>query len=179
MTRARNMKKRICNVQPQIDQEIGRITGMISKSPNNPIRIPSIRRRHWEMMNKYVGVLRIEEGLKSMLKEIERTKTDELPNIMIKDKSHYYNYEVKDALEIPFRLTVEELAARAAEMRKESRGSHFRDDYPKRNDKEWLKNIVFYKEDGEIISEYRDVKMSIMKLEEMPDYYATSDSPWH
>lgn len=177
-SRARDMKKREFNVQSQVDQEIRRITDMISKSPKNPIRIPPLRRRHWEMMNKFIGVLRNEEGIKTMLEEIECTKTEELPNIMIKDKSHCYNYEVKDALEIPFRLTVEELAARAAEMRKESRGSHFRDDYPKRNDKEWLKNIVFYKKDGDIVSEYRDVKMSVMKLDELPDY-AASDSPWH
>ena len=63
-------------------------------------------------------------------------------------------------------------------MRKESRGSHYRDDYPTRNDKEWLKNIVFHMADNELQLETREVVQSVLRLEELPDY-ASSDSPWH
>ena len=80
----------------------------------------------------------------TMLKEIKRAETEDLPNLTVKDKSHIYNYELRDALEIPFRLTIEKMATQAALARQESRGSHYREDFTKRNDRDWLKNIVFY-----------------------------------
>jgi len=175
---ARNSNNGQRDFASQIDHELRQIEDLVSRTPNKPIMIPPLRRRHYEMMDKYVGVLRIDEGLKIMLKEIDRTRKEELPHLMIKDKSRRYNFELRDALEVPFRLTVQELATRAAEMRKESRGAHFRDDYPKRNDKLWLKNIVFFKKDDAIVSEVTDIDMAVMKIEELTDY-AASDSPWH
>ena len=129
-------------------------------------------------MDKYVGVLRTEEGLKLMLDEIERCNRDDLPNLTVRDKCRCYNFELRDALEMHLRLSIESMSTRAALMRTESRGSHFRDDFPKRNDRQWLKNIVFYRDNDQIVSEIRDVEMPIMKIDELPAY-ATMDSPWH
>jgi hypothetical protein len=42
----------------------------------------------------------------------------------------------------------------------------------------WLKNIVFYKKDGRLERETREVSQSVVALEDLPDY-AASDSPWH
>ena len=72
-------------------------------------------------MDRYAGVLRTEEGIDRMLEEIEKTRTEEMPNLMMRDKTRAYNYELRDALEMPFRLDVEEMAATAAGIRKESR----------------------------------------------------------
>ena len=162
----------------QVDDEIRRISDIASRSPAQPVRVPPLRRKHFEMMDRYVGVLRTDEGIKEMLKEIERAKRDDLPNLAIRDKSHSYNFELRDALEMHLRLEVEEIAARAALMRTESRGSHFRDDYPKRNDDQWLKNIVFSKQDGHTVSDSREAEMSVMHISELPAY-ASTDSPWH
>jgi len=176
--RARRAERGHSNVQEQIDQEVARIAELASRSPDHPVRVPPLRRKHFEMMDRYVGVLRTEEGLQKMSAEILRCTAEDLPKLTIRDKSRIYNFELRDALEMHFRLMVESLSTRAALMREESRGCHFRDDYPTRNDEKWLKNIIFAKKDGEIICDIRTVEMPIIEMKEIPEY-AASDSPWH
>jgi len=162
----------------KVETEIKRICDIADRTPRNPVRVPTVRRKHYEMMDRYVGVLRTKEGLETMLEEIERCFREDLSELMVQDKCRLYNFELRDALEMNFRLIVELLSTRAALMRTESRGSHFRDDYPERNDANWLKNIVFRRENGEIVSEIREVKMPILKISDLPDY-ASMNSPWH
>ncbi|MFH0845676.1 MAG: FAD-binding protein [Pseudomonadota bacterium] len=169
--------------QPLIDQqvrgEMKRVTDLFSDTgKGSPVMVPPLRRKHWEMMDAHMGVLRTEEGMKIMLKEIERAEREDLPNLIVKDKSRIYNYGLRDALEMPFRLSVEKMSTSAALRRTESRGSHYREDFPKRNDEEWLKNIVFYKKNREMVMEIRDVKESVIRLLDLPEY-AASDTPWH
>lgn len=165
-------------VAGQLAEERKRIFSLTDKAPDKPLTVPSLRRKHVEMMDKHMGVLRTEDGMKLMLEEVERAKREDIPNIVVRSKNHIFNFELRDALEMLLRIQIEEMATRAALMRKESRASHYREDYPTRNDKEWLKNIVFFKRDGELKWEIRDVEFPIVKLENLPEY-AASDSPWH
>ncbi len=159
-------------------EEVDRISGLMARRPDDPITTPPLRRKHIEMMDKYMGVLRTEEGMRIMQEEVARAKEKDLPRLIVKNQSKVYNYELRDALEMFFRIDVEEMAITAALMRTESRGGHYREDYPVRNDKEWLKNIIFRKKNGELLFELRDVAMPIVKLSDLPEY-ANSDSPWH
>jgi len=160
-----------------INQEIRRIA-RFGEPNKRSVRLPELRRKHIEMMDQHMGVIRNAEGMQIMLKEIERAREEDLPYLSINDTGLLYNYALRDALEMPFRLTVEEMSTRAAMLRKESRGSHYRDDFPTRNDKKWLKNIIFWKENGELKMELRDVDMPLVKLEDLPEY-AAQNSPWH
>lgn len=155
-----------------------RLADLMGASLAKPLVTAPLRRRHIEMMDRYMGVLRTEESIKTMLAEVERAKREDLPRLVVKDKSKVYNYELRDALEMFYRIAVEEMACKAALMRTESRGGHYREDYPVRNDREWLKNIVFFKKNGELHYEIRDVQMPIIKINDLTDY-ANSDSPWH
>ena len=61
------------------------------------VTTPQLRRKHWEMMDAHMGVIRTEEGMRVMLEEIERAKNEDLPNLIVNDKSRIYNYELRDS----------------------------------------------------------------------------------
>ncbi|HSQ48510.1 MAG TPA: hypothetical protein VLL96_02370, partial [Candidatus Deferrimicrobiaceae bacterium] len=61
-------------------------------------------------------------------------------NIGLMNKSRIFNYELQEALELGNMLRVAEVIVYSALQRLESRGAHFRNDYPERNDEEWLKH---------------------------------------
>ena len=54
-------------------------------------------------------------------------------------------YDWIEALEVSFMLRLGQVLAGAAMLRTESRGAHYREDFPKQNDSEWLKNILIRK----------------------------------
>jgi fumarate reductase (CoM/CoB) subunit A len=143
--------------------------------PNGPLR-----RKHIEMMDQHMGIVRDEPGMRHTLEEIERAKYEDLSRLRVFDSSRVYNYELRDVLEMFYRVEVEEMATRAALDRAESRGTHYREDYPERRDDMWLYNIIFRRdsETSELRSEKRPVDQSIIRLEALKDY-AAQTSPWH
>lgn len=140
--------------------------------------VAPMRRRHIEAMDEHVGVLRTEAGLRRMLEEVERTRREELPRLRVFDTSKVFNFELVDALEMFYRIEIEEMATRAALLRTESRGTHYREDFPERDDRGWLCNIVFARRDGALCMERRPVAAPLVRLEDLPEY-AASRTPWH
>lgn len=162
----------------QAAEEAQRIDELANRPFDGGVPVPPLRRRHIELMDQHMGVIRTGTGMRAMLKEVERAKGEDLPRLAIRDKARRYNYELRDGLEVHFRLAVEEMAARAALLRTESRGCHYREDFPRRNDGGWLKNIGFVMRDGRLEMFTRDLKTDVIPLEALPEY-AHSDSPWH
>jgi fumarate reductase (CoM/CoB) subunit A len=161
-----------------IELEIARIEGLRTTAKKSPVDLPHLRRKHIEMMDRHMGVLRNATGLKTMLTEIARTKSEDLSNIALRDSSREYNFELRDALELFFRLEIEEASTQAALLREESRGCHFREDFPTRDDSRWLSNIFFRKVNGDLQQEVRAVRHSLVSMDQFPEY-AQSNSPWH
>ena len=64
------------------------------------------------------------------------------------DKGHRFNQELLDAWELGCMLDLAEVTAASALARTESRGAHARDDFPGRDDEEWLKHTLAYQEQG-------------------------------
>lgn len=161
-----------------IEEEALRIERLIYSRPKDGIRPMPIRRSHTEMMDLYIGVSRNESGMKKMMGELENMKGKLLPRLYVADQSRRYNYELIDALELFVRADIEELTIRGGLMRKESRATHYREDYPKMDNREWLKNIVFYMENREFKYRFKRINKTIMDPEKIPEFF-DSGFPWH
>ena len=108
-----------------------------------------MRRRVQEAAHKYLGPIRNREELLSFIDFLSSVKKDEIPNLATTSKSRTYNKEWIDALELENMVQLLEMAARSALLRTESRGVHYREDYPNTDNDQWLKeSIVKRTEDG-------------------------------
>ncbi len=121
------------------ETEKERISNLIKDGDVDPIEI---KKELQELMWKNVAIIRTEEGLKAALKRINELK--EMSNNMRISGIMSYNNDLLDALEVIKMLDVAELVTKSAILRRESRGAHYREDYPETND-EWKKSIVFNK----------------------------------
>lgn len=122
------------------DDEKERISNLIKDGDVYPIEI---KKELQEVMWKNVAIIRNEEGLKAALKRIDELK--EMSKNMRISGIMSYNNDLLDALEIIKMLDVAELVAKSALLRRESRGAHYREDYPETRD-EWKKSIIFNKD---------------------------------
>jgi fumarate reductase (CoM/CoB) subunit A len=95
-----------------------------------------------EVMWEKVAIIRNENGLKLALKKIDELKSKSL-NMNVPEGLGF-NKNLLDALEIENMLTVASLVTQSALLRRESRGSHFREDYPEK-DERWNRSIVMNK----------------------------------
>ncbi len=113
-----------------------------------------------QIMWEKVGIVRSEQSLIEAIDKI-RNLRERLKDLSV-EPGLRYNLQLLSAVELENMLTVAEIVARAALMRKESRGAHFRQDYPK-EDRKWLKNIIVSKVNGDIKLETRTPVMTKLK----------------
>jgi succinate dehydrogenase / fumarate reductase, flavoprotein subunit len=102
-------------------------------------RVVTLRETLQCIMAQQCSVFRNRESLENALTHIYHLKK-RYSNISLTNKSNIFNYELQEALELNNMLRVAEVIVYSALQRKESRGAHFRSDFPERNDEEWLKH---------------------------------------
>lgn len=110
-------------------------------------------------MAAYVGVFRDKNRLDSALAVIIKLK-ERYKNIYLEDKGEIFNTELVTVLELGHLLTVAESIVVAAISREESRGAHYRLDFPARDDKNWLKHTLLFKDDENIKIKFTDVAIT-------------------
>jgi succinate dehydrogenase / fumarate reductase flavoprotein subunit len=104
-------------------------------------------------------VVRSEEGLRKMQGILEGLH-ERYRDVYVQDTGKLYNTELMEAVELGFLLDCAEALVAGALARDESRGGHYREDHPLRDDDHWLKHTLAYREpDGSIRLDYKDVKM--------------------
>jgi len=107
----------------------------------------SLKRTMWEK----VGVIRDEKNLEEAQKEIAAIR-EQLKSVSISDLE-----QLPHVVKLANMLTVSEMISRAASMRKESRGAHYRSDYPEEDNKQWLKIIQICRQKDNITLNFAPV----------------------
>jgi succinate dehydrogenase / fumarate reductase flavoprotein subunit len=127
------------------------------KNSKGKERVAALRAELQQSMMDNASVFRTGELLSKQV-EVLKELMDRYKNIAIDDKGEAYNTELVEALELGYLLEVSEALVHSALNRTESRGAHAREDYPERDDRNWLKHTLAYKvEDGKVAFRYKPV----------------------
>jgi len=134
---AKNVSKSSFQLKPTYaEDEQARIKKLFKDGDYYPFQL---KEELQEVMWNNVAIIRREEGLKIALERISTIK-DKMVRMTVPDITGY-NQHLQDALELENMILIAELVSRAALTREESRGAHYRAEYPDRSDK-WKKSII-------------------------------------
>jgi succinate dehydrogenase/fumarate reductase flavoprotein subunit len=124
------------------------------------LRPAGVRRRVQEMAHRYLGPIRTERELLSFIEFLEGVEKGEIPYLSTVSKGRVYNKEWLDALELPRMVHLLKAAALSALARTESRGVHFREDYPETDNHYWLQENVVRYEGGALLVSKRPITVT-------------------
>ncbi|PWC07505.1 succinate dehydrogenase flavoprotein subunit [Mycetocola zhujimingii] len=118
---------------------------MIEGMRSNPgtERISVLRKELQEQMDMKAQVFRTDESLAEVTDTIQHLR-DRYMNVGVQDKGRRYNTDLLEAIELGFLLDLAEVVVYSARNRKESRGGHMRDDFPDRDDENYMKHTMAY-----------------------------------
>ncbi|MCI0158151.1 succinate dehydrogenase flavoprotein subunit [Leifsonia shinshuensis] len=119
----------------------GLIDGL--RSGTGTERIAAIRKELQDEMDKNAQVFRTDESLEKVTGTIHALR-ERYKNIVVQDKGKRFNTDLLEAVELGFLLDLAEVVVFSARNRKESRGGHMRDDFPKRDDENYMQHTMAY-----------------------------------
>ena len=109
------------------------------------LRSALVRREMAESMTAGIGVFRDQRSIDAATATIKHLR-DEYPRVAVDNKGKVFNTDLMFAIELDYMLDVAQTICAGANARKESRGAHYRTDMPERDDKNWLKHTLVYKD---------------------------------
>lgn len=141
-----------------------RIQGILAQKGN--IRINQLRQQFQDCMSEHCGVFRTEEVMQEGLAQIQQLKA-QYSQIYLDDQDTCWNTELIEALELQNIMIVGEIILTSAAKRQESRGAHSREDYPTRDDHNFLQHtLAYYSTTGAVEINYMPVVISMFEPKE-------------
>ena len=130
---------------PLPDDPAGFVRGLVAdvRAATGTERIATLRKELQDSMDRNAQVFRTEETLDEVTHVIADLR-DRFKNISVQDKGKRFNTDLLEAIELGFLLDLAEVVVYSARSRQESRGGHFREDYPTRDDENWLVHTMAY-----------------------------------
>jgi len=126
---------------------------------NGTENVADIRKEMQVEMFDKAGVVRTAESLTELQGILSKLR-ERADHVVVQDKGSLFNTELMEAWELGCLLDVADTLAAGALARDESRGGHFREDFPLRDDENWLKHSLAYREDsGSVRLDFKPVKM--------------------
>ncbi len=120
-----------------------------------------LRKEVKQAMSSGASIFRNESLLETAEKQLRMLWSAFQQDLKTSDKSLIWNNDLLDGLELDNLLRQAMVTVVSAKERKESRGAHWRDDYPVRNDKEWLRHsLSFVDDNSHVRMQYRAVRMT-------------------
>lgn len=117
-----------------------------------------VRDKMQETMTDNVSVFRTEETIDQAVRDLKKLQ-EMYRRVQVEDSGKVFNTDLLEAWELGCLLDLAEVTAVSALARKESRGAHARDDFPDRDDDNWLLHTLCYKEGDEYTLEYKPVTL--------------------
>ncbi|SCV67748.1 BQ2448_5359 [Microbotryum intermedium] len=139
------------------------------RTADGPKSTAEIRLDMQKAMQNDAAVFRTQESLEHGVKELSRVLST-WKDVGIKDRSIIWNSDLVETLELRNLLTCADQTIVSAEARKESRGAHAREDFPDRDDKDWMKHTLSFQKDvntDKVKLSYRDVVSHTLDENEM------------
>ena len=128
-------------------------------------RLNQVRQAFQDCMTEHCSVFRRAEVIQAGLDQLQALKPH-MAQIQLDDRGKIWNQDLIQALELRSIFTVGEIILHSALQRQESRGAHFREDFPDRNDAEFLHHtLAYYGDDGVTIAK-RSVDLSLFEPQE-------------
>lgn len=129
-----------------------------------------IKNRMKEIMWDKVAIFRTGEGLKEAVDELEKLYKDSQDVKVHCKELDCANPELEEAYRVPRMLKIALCVVYGALLRTESRGAHYREDYPKRDDLNWMKRTNTFWVEGETLPRIEYEELDIMKMEIPPAF---------
>jgi len=128
---------------------------------NGNLSSAEIRESMQTTMQSKAAVFRTEHTLKEGVKDIQAV-VENFSQVKLTDRSLVWNTDLVETLELDNLLAQSQVTLHAALNRQESRGAHAREDFPKRDDVNWLKHSLTWRNDDQVSIDYRPVHMFTM-----------------